>query len=126
MPGLAAKPIIDILVGVPNFATAGRCVAPLERIGYVRSESRSPGTRMSFHRGQPETHHLHITENGGREWRRLLCFRDFLLQNPGKARRYGLLKRELARRHRTDAFSYSDGKAPFIEAALAEALGDPR
>ncbi len=126
VPGLVAKPIIDILVGVRDFAAAGDYVERLKTIGYGRSESRSPGTRMSFNRGQPETHHLHIVEHEGAEWRRLLCFRDFLRENPGEARRYGFLKKELACRHRTDAYSYSDGKAPFIESALAGGLGHPR
>ena len=121
VPGLAAKPIIDIIVGVRELAAGERCVQPLEGIGYMGSRSRSPETRMSFYRGHPDTHHLHIVEHGGEEWQRLIVFRDFLRERPAVAREYDALKKELALQHRTDPPAYAEAKAPFVESVLAKA-----
>jgi GrpB-like predicted nucleotidyltransferase (UPF0157 family) len=123
--GCAAKPIIDIMVGVAELEKAAGVTAALEQIGYVESRSRSPATRLSFEKGRPDTHHAHVVEFEGDEWRQMTGFRDFLRANASAARRYGSLKRELARTCGAAPFAYSGGKAPFIEAVLAE-LGPHR
>lgn len=66
VPGMPAKPILDILVGVPNFEKARVCVGPMESLGYeYRGENGIPG-RHYFVKGKPRTHHVHMHEVGGR------------------------------------------------------------
>ena len=121
VPGLAAKPIIDIMVGVGDPAAAERCVRPLEGIGYVyRGEAGVPG-RLFFRKGNPRTHHVHVAQFGGEIWRRTLLFRDFLRAHPEAARQYGQAKRELARRFRASPEAYGPAKEPVVESILARA-----
>lgn len=125
VPGLAAKPIIDILVGVPRLDGAARCIGPLRTIGYEyvpEYEAVLPDRRY-FHKGPPgnRTHHLHMAEYGGSFWERHLTFRDFLRGHPARAREYAILKRELAARLGEDQDGYTNAKTAFIEAAVAEA-----
>ena len=62
------------------------------------------------------THHLHVTEPGGRYWQRMIDFRDHLRRHPDEAAAYGDLKRELALRHERDCRSYTAGKHQFVTA----------
>jgi GrpB-like predicted nucleotidyltransferase (UPF0157 family) len=121
VPGLAAKPIIDIIVGVRELAAGERCVQPLEALEYeYRGEAGIPG-RLYFRKGQPRTHHLHMVEHGSEFWERHLLFRDLLRERPAVAREYAALKKELAVQYRTDRLAYTEAKTPFIESALARA-----
>ena len=64
VPGLAAKPILDIMVGVRSLRDAERCIRPLEQLCYeYRGEAGVQG-RLFFRKGNPKTHHLHLTEIG--------------------------------------------------------------
>ena len=121
--GLWAKPIIDIAVAVREIADAGRCVIPLERIGYeYRGEQGIPGRHL-FGKGEPRTHHLHLVEMGSDFWRSHLLFRDYLRQHREVRERYEKLKRELAQKHEEDREAYTEGKAEFIEGVLEVARG---
>ncbi len=123
VPGLAAKPVIDIMVGVRRLAGGLRCITPMVELGYeCVGEHGVPG-RIYFRRGAPRTHHVHLVEHSGEFWRRHLAFRDALLASPALVERYAALKRDLASRHRDDSDGYTDAKTPFIEAALAQAGG---
>ncbi len=118
VPGLAAKPIIDILIGVRDYGGAERQVRPLEGIDYVFcGEAGLPG-RLFFRKGNPRSHHAHVVEHGGEIWERTVLFRDLLRRSPELAREYGELKRELAARYRTDPPAYGKAKGPFVEAVL--------
>ncbi len=120
VPGLAAKPIIDIMLGVRDLSAVERCVRPLEAIGYqYRGEAGIPG-RLFFRKGQPRSHHLHMVPQDGKFWERHIRFRDLLRQRPELAAKYGALKKELAVRYRTRRLEYTEAKTPFIEGALAE------
>lgn len=125
VPELAAKPIIDLMVGLRDLANAGGCVAPLERLGYeyVPQYEESMPERRYFHKGPPRgrTHHLHMVEVGSDFWERHLLFRDILRAHPETARAYGALKRELAGRHGADREAYTDAKTAFIAAAIERA-----
>jgi GrpB-like predicted nucleotidyltransferase (UPF0157 family) len=124
VPGLAAKPVIDIVVGVRDLDVGERCVGPLEAIGYeYRGEAGIPG-RLYFRKGNPRTHHVHMVRHGSELWERHVLFRDLLRERPAIAAEYGALKRELAVRYRTRRLEYTDAKTPFIEEALAEARAD--
>jgi GrpB-like predicted nucleotidyltransferase (UPF0157 family) len=125
IPGLAAKPIIDILILVRCLAVAGpKFVEPLQRLGYVfRGRDSSP--EMFFIKGisaaeDRRTHFVHITEPGRGTWKGL-CFRDYLRAHPDEAARYEHLKRELANRYQSDRFNYARGKRDFITRTVLKA-----
>ncbi|MGD1994348.1 MAG: GrpB family protein [Anaerolineae bacterium] len=125
VPGLGAKPIIDLVVGLRDLADAQDCIAPLERLGYEyvpQHEARMPERRY-FHKGPPRgrTHHLHMVEVTSGFWKRHLLFRDYLRAHPGVAREYEALKRELAGRHGADREAYTDAKTAFIERVVDRA-----
>ena len=128
VPGLAAKPIIDILIAVRSLAVArATMVAPIADLGYAFWPDNPKPDRMFFVKGMPpfgrrRTHHAHITEPDGEMWRRRLPFRDHLRANPAEARRYEALKHELAERHGADREAYSEAKTAYCE-ALYRRLG---
>lgn len=117
VPGLAAKPILDLMLGRPPEQPLEPYVPALERIGYLyRGEHGLPG-RHYFVRDYAEgcrTHHLHLVELGGTFWRTHLAFRDYLRQVPARAAAYAALKQELAARFPFDRDAYTEGKAAFI------------
>jgi GrpB-like predicted nucleotidyltransferase (UPF0157 family) len=118
IPGLAAKPIIDIAVAVESFEEASVCIAPMEGLGYeYRGENGIP-RRHYFIKGDPRTHHVHMNEIHSRDWGNLVLFRDHLIRHPALVGEYAALKTELARRFPTDRQAYLDGKASFIERVL--------
>lgn len=104
IPGLTAKPVIDILLAVRSVEEARvAAVAPMEALDYAFWADNPRRDRLFFVRGLPpaprRTHHVHTTEFGGDAWVRLL-FRDYLRAHPEEAARYVALKRELAARHK--------------------------
>ncbi len=129
VPGLAAKPIIDLMVGVHSLEKAQLAIPALEALGYVYwLEDPRPG-RMFFVKGMPpygrgRTHHIHIVEAYGEFWQRKL-FRDYLRAHPDEAKRYEALKRDLAARFPKDREGYTDGKAEYIQAVMEKALREP-
>jgi GrpB-like predicted nucleotidyltransferase (UPF0157 family) len=124
--GLAAKPIIDILIAVPSLAEAQEtAIQPLEELGYLYWYDNPKTDRMFFVKGLPpygarRTHHVHMTELAGEMWRRL-SFRDYLRAHPDEAARYERLKRELAAKHRDDREAYTDAKEIYVQAINAKA-----
>ncbi len=125
VPGLVAKPVIDLMLGVPDLAEATRRIAALEAEGYeyVPAYERQIPERRYFRkpwRG-PRAYHLHAVVEGGRLWTRHLAFRDHLRAHPESAAAYAELKRELA--SRCNKIEYTDAKRPFIDAVLASVLG---
>lgn len=134
VPGLDAKPIIDIQVSVQKLQPI-RCYAePLATLGYVHVPHIDDAFCPFFHRPRewPHTHHVHVVESGGQEERRTLAFRDFLREHHDLATEYVALKRRLAGlTDATDAPSreaYASAKSEFIERVVQTALasGYPR
>jgi GrpB-like predicted nucleotidyltransferase (UPF0157 family) len=119
VPGLEAKPIIDILVGVRDLETSRTCFAPLADIGYLYAPYL-PREMHWFCKPDParRTHHLHLVPLDSQRYRDELDFRDRLRADPDLAERYLSLKRELATAHPDDREAYTYAKAPFIAAAL--------
>jgi GrpB-like predicted nucleotidyltransferase (UPF0157 family) len=120
VPGLPAKPVIDIMVGVPDIERAGQAVAGLINLGYQyvpELESQLPERRY-FRRGTPETHHVHMVAVSSDFWEEHLLFRDYLRTHPQAAEEYGKLKRGLANRFRFDRDAYRAGKVPFIDTVV--------
>jgi GrpB-like predicted nucleotidyltransferase (UPF0157 family) len=121
VPGLSAKPIIDILGGWQDDADRPRLIAALEAAGYIhRGEQGIPG-REFFRRGDPRQYHLHLTAVGSPFWNDHLAFRNFLRTNPEAREAYEALKLRLAELHPRDRESYIDGKASFVEGILRAA-----
>lgn len=122
VPGLIAKPIIDILIAVHSLARAkAEAIEPILSLGYVYWADNPKPDRMFFVKGMPpygarRTHHVHITEPDREMWRRRLPFRDYLRAHPDEAARYAALKRDLAQRHATDREAYTDAKTDYVAA----------
>jgi GrpB-like predicted nucleotidyltransferase (UPF0157 family) len=122
VPGLAAKPVIDILVGIESLEEGRACFEPLVELEYLYAPYRSAEMHW-FCKPHPSrrTHHLHLVPAGSRRFEEELTFRDRLRSDSGMARDYAELKQELARRFPTDREAYTDAKAEFIRAALGRA-----
>ena len=127
IPGMLAKPIIDIAIAVTDFEQARVCIPLMEGLGYeYRGEQGIPRRHM-FAKGNPRTFHVHMLESESLEWQNRLLFRDYLCQHPDAAREYAQLKLQLATQYPQDRVAYTDGKASFIQQLLqlakARALG---
>ena len=125
IPGLAAKPIIDILITAHSIVAAAAAIKPLLTLGYVFWEDNPRKDRMFFVKGMPphgqrRTHHVHIMEPGD-ELQRQLLFRDYLRAHPDEAQRYAALKRDLAQRHRHDREAYTSAKNDYVASITAKA-----
>jgi GrpB-like predicted nucleotidyltransferase (UPF0157 family) len=121
IPGLAAKPIIDMLLGLKQIPPLPMQVSSLEAIGYsYHGEFGIPG-RHYFRKGMPRTHQIHAVLIDSEFWERHILFRDFLRNHPEAAQRYETLKRKLAQEFKRDRTSYTNSKTPLIEQLLVEA-----
>jgi GrpB-like predicted nucleotidyltransferase (UPF0157 family) len=125
--GLAAKPIIDMMVGLEDFSIADKVVPKIEASGYEyiqKYEDEMPFRRF-FKKEQDgiRTHNIHMVGNGGEFWGRHILFRDYLRQNPTVAAQYASLKKELAGREWEDVNEYADAKTEFIREIDDQAKG---
>ncbi len=119
VPGLPAKPTIDILVELRTLDLPEDRVATMERFGFeYRGEYGIPGRRY-FSDGHSRHVHAFLADNP--EVQRHLLFRDYLRAHPADAARYAALKRDLAERYKDDHAGYTEAKAPFIEAVIERA-----
>jgi GrpB-like predicted nucleotidyltransferase (UPF0157 family) len=134
VPGLAAKPVIDIQISVAPLHPIDPYIRALVALGYVHVPDPDDAVCPFLHRpGEwPHTHHVHLVEAGGLEERRTLAFRDYLRDDAGARHEYEQLKRRLAAAHSAaDAASreaYADAKSAFVERIVQAALaaGYPR
>jgi GrpB-like predicted nucleotidyltransferase (UPF0157 family) len=126
VPGLAAKPIIDLQASVRSLAEAqSRCVEPLQALGYTylpQYEAWLPG-ELFFRKALagPWTHHLHILQGDDPRWQDRLLFRDYLRNHPEAAATYAKLKRDLAAAFNDDISGYRNAKDAFVAATMARA-----
>jgi len=125
IPGIAAKPIIDIMILIQDIEESGeyiQCLKELEYHYYPYGEDIFPERRWFCKPNAAErTHHLHLVERETRFHRDHLLFRDYLRSNAGTAASYELLKRQLAKQYTNDRDGYTDGKSDFVGAILEEA-----
>lgn len=129
VPGMNAKPVLDLLVGGPSIAGLADTMPQLERLGYIRKPKASSPTHIFMAKGPEDarTHYLHMVRYNQREWQRYISFRDFLIQNPQAQREYASLKEDLAKRFPNNRAKYTHGKQAFIEKALQQyGLSDSR
>jgi GrpB-like predicted nucleotidyltransferase (UPF0157 family) len=122
LPGIAAKPIVDMIGGVRDLDEARAAYAPLFAVGYVHTPHR-PG--IAHHFSKPSgrldevTHNLHLTEPGSDLWRERLAFRDALRADPDLAAEYEALKLRIAAEHANNVEEYTHGKRAFVARVLA-------
>src|SRR6266568_3023147 len=102
VPGLAAKPVLDILAGVTEGASVERYVVKLIGAGYLHRGDRGIPGREFFRRGDPRAYHLHLAPIGSTFWREHLAFRDYLRMHADIRDEYAELKRSLAARFPRD------------------------
>jgi GrpB-like predicted nucleotidyltransferase (UPF0157 family) len=124
VPGLSAKPIIDMLLAVESFLPLAEYERLLGPLGY-HYQSLGPETDsewLFFWKGVPRTHHLHIVEFATWQYHRHIIFRDYLRSHPDVAQRYEDVKRELAEAFKSDRPAYTRGKTAFIKSIIAYAL----
>ncbi len=119
VPGLAAKPIIDIVLAVPDSADEPSYAPPLETIGYKLRIREPDWFEHRVFRGPDDDTNLHVFTQGASEIDRMLRFRDRLRSNETDRVRYQEAKRELARRHWNSIQAYADAKTSVIESILA-------
>ncbi|HEX5930010.1 MAG TPA: bifunctional GNAT family N-acetyltransferase/GrpB family protein [Solirubrobacterales bacterium] len=119
VPGLEAKPILDILVGVADLEGSRACFEPLADLEYLYASYRSSEMHW-FCKPHPSrrTHHLHLVPSDSPRYVAELSFRDRLRADAGLAQDYLALKRDLADRFPHDREAYTDAKSDFISRAL--------
>jgi GrpB-like predicted nucleotidyltransferase (UPF0157 family) len=134
VPGLAAKPVIDIQLSVRVLHPLEPHLLPLVALGYTHVPHPDDASYPFLHRPSdwPHSHHIHLCEAGGSEERRNLAFRDFLREDPEEAAAYADEKLRLAGEFSSSSFesrnAYAEAKSIFIEPIIerALALGYPR
>ncbi len=124
VPGLCAKPIIDIMPVVTDISEVDSLNAGFESIGYeCMGEFGIPGRRYFRKGGDDRTHQVHIFESDNvQDIERHLAVRDYLRTHPDDAKAYGELKVSLASVHPYDIDGYCDGKDAFVKALESKAL----
>jgi len=124
VPGLAAKPILDLQLSVDAIEPAERYVEPLERLGYLFVPAPESPDYHFFAKPpeRPRTHHLHVCEAGSEHEFRHVAVRDFLRSHPDEAARYAALKRRVVARHPHDRLAYMDGKDGYVMALERRAV----
>jgi GrpB-like predicted nucleotidyltransferase (UPF0157 family) len=126
VPGLAAKPVVDIQVSVPSLRPVEPYGGPLERLGYRHHSDDWPEHEF-FSREEDgrRAFQIHVCEMGSEWERRHLAFRDHLRANPRDAARYEEVKRKAAARHPMDINAYLDQKDQVIREIERRALWEP-
>lgn len=118
IPGIYAKPVVDLLVEVGDIKEVDGRGSAMESLGYeVMGEYGIPGRRY-FRKDTREgirTRHVHAFETGSAEVARHLAFRDYMIAHPAEAQSYSALKRRLAEEHPQSIDGYMDGKDGFIK-----------
>ena len=116
VPGIKAKPIIDIMIVVTEITAVDAFIQPMADLGYIsKGENGIPG-RHYFRKGSDEhhTHHVHVYAENHPEIDRHLDFRDYLRHHPAVATAYSQLKESLAQQYVADVSQYTESKTPFI------------
>jgi GrpB-like predicted nucleotidyltransferase (UPF0157 family) len=120
--GLAAKPIVDILVAVDSIEDRATVEQRLSVLGYVNVPYDNDDKRLFFKKGVPRAYHVHVVKrNSWTYWKQLL-FRDILASDPRLRAEYEQLKFELAAKFRNDRDAYSNAKTEFIEHAVSKGV----
>lgn len=116
IPGIYAKPIIDVLIGVKSIGKVDSYNDKMSEIGYYAKGEYGIAGRRYFVKGEPKrTHHVHIFQIDDPQIDRHINFRDYMIAHPEEAKKYEELKKGLAEEHKYDANHYVNGKNSFIQ-----------
>jgi len=122
VPALAAKPVIDIMVGVLDLGSSRPCIDLLAELNYRYAPYREDEMHWFCKPGPARrTHHLHLVPTGSKRFTDVLAFRDYLRAHRHAARQYEQLKRQLAARYVHDRQAYTDGKSAMVATVTADA-----
>lgn len=123
VPGLPAKPIIDMLALIQDHDTFRPAIPVVADLGWVHAPEPGDEADRTWSFCFPQvawrTHHLHVVEITSTAWPTWIAFRDHLRTHPETAAEYGRIKSDLAARDNRDRPAYRSGKAPFIQSVLA-------
>ena len=121
VPGLEAKPVIDVLLGIPSLRAPASLFVALAELGYEHRPLDEVSERLFFRKdsGELRTHNLSACETNSEFWSAHLRFRDCLRSNPELAQSYVHLKRILMAKYPNDRVAYTDAKDEFIAAVLS-------
>jgi GrpB-like predicted nucleotidyltransferase (UPF0157 family) len=128
IPGIPAKPIIDMFAIVPSLKTAEDMRKKLETLHYhYRGEEGVPG-RILYAKGEEEkrTHHLQFVERGSDEWKNHLLIKNYYVHHPDVAQEYTELKKQLAKKYSNDRGAYGKGKNQFVKSVIARAKAEEK
>jgi GrpB-like predicted nucleotidyltransferase (UPF0157 family) len=124
VPGLAARPVVDLLLGLPLPQLIDSLASRLANFGYLLASPspnpRSPRALTRQVRGLT-THRVQVVETHGDDWHRVLLFRDQLREDAALARLYAKVRLDLLQQHPGDALAYANGKASFINSIVGRA-----
>jgi len=115
IPGLAAKPIVDIQISVASLEPVDPFRVPLEALGFAWRRD-NPDRNKRYFREKPGTRrtHIHVVRAGSWREQFALLFRDYLRGHPNDRKEYEAVKRELAKEYRNDRVRYTDGKSDIL------------
>ena len=125
IPGIFAKPILDILLVVHDVFRLDSQAGSMKELGYEAMGEFGISGRRYFRKSNRlgvSTHHVHAYQSGSADIERHIAFRDYLIAHPAEAQAYSALKRELARVHPEDRQAYVNGKDAFVKEHEAKAL----
>jgi GrpB-like predicted nucleotidyltransferase (UPF0157 family) len=121
IPGIKAKPIMDLMVAVPSLKNWKKYKESLARLGYVfRQDFIKNEQHVLFVKGPTEkrTHYLKLTTKDSNFWKEKIAFRDYLISHPKSAKEYSNLKISLKKKFSGKRIPYTDGKALFVKKVL--------
>jgi GrpB-like predicted nucleotidyltransferase (UPF0157 family) len=122
VPGIQAKPILDLMLGLQRLDDGPELAGELAELGYeYRPNARIPGEHV-FAKGTPRTHLLHVVQFGGEAWQQKLSFRNALREEPELASAYQELKVGLSNRFPDDRAAYTAGKTDFVRSVVKARL----
>ncbi|MBS8264776.1 GrpB family protein [Mesobacillus boroniphilus] len=125
VPGLSAKPIIDIMLAADSLAQVEKATPAIEAAGYeAKGENGIPGRRyfQKYDENGIRKVHLHSFEKGSHQLYRHLVFRDYLRAHPREASKYAVVKEIAAQKFEYDIESYIDGKSPIVKEIEQKAM----
>jgi len=119
IPGLAAKPVVDIMAAVSTLEGSRGAIEAATELGYCYFPYQAESEHW-FCKPSPmfRTHHLHMVPIGSAKWLQTIAFRDYLRAHPTVAAEYEALKRNLAQEFHFDREAYTEAKRPFIDRIL--------
>ena len=122
VPGVKAKPIIDIVIAVKRIKDVERLIKSVKKLGYEYKCEAGVKGRYFFVKGSEEkrTHYIHMVRLGGKQWKNLTYFREYLLENKENIKKYNELKENLAKEYKNDRDTYTKKKSLFISRAIKE------